>query len=979
MIKKLCIIMMIMTLSSIQLLDVQANPSILSQLPEAIQERLYDRLNNQGDDTITETKLTASDGATYDRFGFDVAIDGSTLVVGAQFDDDRGSDSGSVYVYDLTKATSDAGFERKITASDGAASDYFGRAVAIDGSTVVVGAYADDDNGNASGSVYVYDLTKATSDAGFERKITASDGAAGDFFGYAVAIDGSTVVVGAYLDIINRSASGSVYVYDLTKATSDAGFETKITASDGAAGDYFGFDVAIDGSTLVVGAYGDDDRGSDSGSVYVYDLTKATSDAGFETKITASDGAAYDHFSLDVAIEGSTLVVGSHWNDYNVNVIDSGSVYVYDLTKATSDAGFERKITASDGATGVNFGWKVAIDGSTLVVGAIYDNDNGSYSGSVYLYNGTFGSGTTKTDEEWASEITAMIDALTTPYDINAVEAAREAYNNLTVDQQALVTNYQTLLDAEVEVADQVAAASVDAMIDALTTPYDINAVEASREAYNNLTIDQQALVTNYQALLDAESEVADQVAAASVDAMIDALTSPYDINAVEAAREAYDALTTTQQALVTNTQVLLDAEAEVADQVAAAAVDAMIDALTSPYDRNAVEDAREAYDALTTTQQALVTGLPDLEAAEAGLIDQAIARAVDLLIDTLTVPYDRNAVEDARDAYDALTETQQALVTGLSDLEAAEQALIDIDAAAAVDAMIDALSEPYDRNAVEAAREAYNNLTESQQALVTGLPDLETAEQALADIAAAAEVDAMIDLLISPYVATDVKDAREAYDNLTEDQQALVTGRTQLEIAEAGLNDQLNAQAAAEVDALIQTLSEEATEEDVEAAREAYDALTPEQQALVTELPTLETYERQIEPNFIVGNLLIILIVIAGISAVIYFGFYKKQKEEPKIEQKKAEPKTSNQEHPKDNFVSRAFIEKELIALRERLQQKYDYAEFFIYSDEQLDLLIEHQPKTKAEFIKVKGFGEKKYKNFGKEVIQLFKTYKLK
>ena len=277
------------------------------------------------------------------------------------------------------------------------------------------------------------------------------------------------------------------------------------------------------------------------------------------------------------------------------------------------------------------------------------------------------------------------------------------------------------------------------------------------------------------------------------------------------------------------------------------------------------------------------------------------------------------------------------------------------------------------------AARDAYNNLTESQQALVMNYQTLLTAEKTLADIAAAAEVDAMIDLLISPYVATDVKDAREAYDNLTEDQQALVTGRTQLEIAEAGLNDQLNAQAAAEVDALIQTLSEEATEEDVEAAREAYDALTPEQQALVTELPTLETYERQIEPNFIVGNLLIILIVIAGISAVIYFGFYKKQKEEPKIEQKKAEPKTSNQEHPKDNFVSRAFIEKELIALRERLQQKYDYAEFFIYSDEQLDLLIEHQPKTKAEFIKVKGFGEKKYKNFGKEVIQLFKTYKLK
>jgi len=80
-----------------------------------------------------------------------------------------------------------------------------------------------------------------------------------------------------------------------------------------------------------------------------------------------------------------------------------------------------------------------------------------------------------------------------------------------------------------------------------------------------------------------------------------------------------------------------------------------------------------------------------------------------------------------------------------------------------------------------------------------------------------------------------------------------------------------------------------------------------------------------------------------------------------------------------KENTVSKAFMKKKLHELRETLIKKYDYAEFFIYSDEQLDLLIEHQPKTKAEFIKVKGFGEKKYKNFGKEVIQLFKTYKLK
>ena len=132
-------------------------------------------------------------------------------------------------MYDLTKATSDAGFERKITASDGASSDYFGYSVAIDGSTLVVGAYHDDDNGNNSGSVYVYDLTKATSDAEFERKITASDGDSYDNFGYSVAIDGSTLVVGAGGDEDKGGTSGSGYVYELTKARSEAKFERKIT------------------------------------------------------------------------------------------------------------------------------------------------------------------------------------------------------------------------------------------------------------------------------------------------------------------------------------------------------------------------------------------------------------------------------------------------------------------------------------------------------------------------------------------------------------------------------------------------------------------------------------------------------------------------------------------------------------------------------------------------------------------------------
>jgi cbb3-type cytochrome oxidase subunit 3/alpha-D-ribose 1-methylphosphonate 5-triphosphate synthase subunit PhnH len=877
MLKKI-LILMLMILSSMHLFDIQANTTVLSQLPEAFQQRLYERLNNQDDNAITETKLTASDGVADDYFGYSVALDGTTLVVGAYLDDDNAGNSGSVYVYDLTKTINDEEFERKITASDAASGDYFGRFLAIDGNTLVVSSYFDDDNGSESGSVYVYDLTKNNRETGFERKITASDGAVTDRFGISVAIDGNTLAVGAYYDDDNGMNSGSVYVYDLTKIN-QSGFERKITASDGAEFDFFGWSVALDGTTLVVGAYSDDDNAVNSGSVYVYDLTKTPVDDGFETKITASDGAASDFFGQSVALNGTTLVVGSFEDDDKGT--GSGSVYVYDLTKTPVDDGFERKINASDGANYDLFGLSVALDGTTLVVCAYSDDDKGTNSGSVYVYNGTFGSGTTKTDEEWASEITTMIDALSEPYVRADVEAARTAYDALTPEQQALVTNYQDLLNAEQALTDQDAAAAVDAMIDALTDPYDINAIDAARDAYENLTEAQKALVTGLSDLEAAEERYADLDAASIVDGMIAALSEPYDAVAVYDARQAYDALTETQKGYVTRLPELEAAEQAVADQTAAAAVDALIDALTSPYVRADVEAAREAYDALTETQQALVKGLPDLEAAEAGLVDQALAQAVELLINTLSTPYDSDTVQTARDAYDALTETQQALVTNYQALLDAEQALADIDAAATVDSLIDALTEPYDPEAVQGARTAYDNLTEAQQALVTNYEDLLNAEQALTDINAAAAVDALIDALSEPYDSEVVEGARTAYDALTETQQALVTGLLDLETAEAAVEEQVNKEEAARIDALIQTLTEDSTEEEIEAAREAYDNLTEEQQNLVTQLPTLVTYEQQFASTDSTGLVFFMILFIGVISALIYFVFYKRNKEE--------------------------------------------------------------------------------------------------
>ena len=187
------------------------------------------------DPTIStqQAKLTASDGAGGDWFGFSVAVDRDTAVVGAALDGVGGNASqGSVYVF--TRSSGSWTQQQKLTASDGAASDWFGRSVAMSGDTAVVGAPFDDDNGTDSGSAYVF--TRSSGSWTQQQKLTAPDGAASDRFGISVAVDGDTAVVGAYLDTIGGDREqGSAYVF--TRSGGSWTQQQKLTASDGAAGD----------------------------------------------------------------------------------------------------------------------------------------------------------------------------------------------------------------------------------------------------------------------------------------------------------------------------------------------------------------------------------------------------------------------------------------------------------------------------------------------------------------------------------------------------------------------------------------------------------------------------------------------------------------------------------------------------------------------------------------------------------------------
>ena len=342
-----------------------------------------------GNNWITQAQLSASDGILNDNFGVSVSISGDNIVVGAYFDDDSGYNSGSVYVF--TKPITgwiNATETAKLIPSDGAYTDYFGTSVSISGDNVVVGAYYDDDNGYSSGSAYVFSKPiTGWANTTETAKLLASNGMANDWFGYSVSISGDNVVVGAYGGNNNGTHSGSAYVFTKPLTGWANTTETaKLLASDGAYMDYFGTSVSISGDNVIVGAHQDDDNGTNSGSAYIY--TKPVSgwvNATETAKLLPTDGAIDDNFGYSVNISGDNVVVGAHLNDDNGT--NSGSAYTYVKPNPGWINNTETaKLIPSDGAANEHFGYTVSISGFDIVIGAHQDDDNGTNSGSSYLF-----------------------------------------------------------------------------------------------------------------------------------------------------------------------------------------------------------------------------------------------------------------------------------------------------------------------------------------------------------------------------------------------------------------------------------------------------------------------------------------------------------------------------------------------------------------------------------------------------------------
>lgn len=292
-------------------------------------------------------------------FARSIAVSGDTAVVGTL-------DPGAVYVYRLVGG--EWSQQARLAAPDDAeGSNAFGLSVGLSGNVLVVGAPFDDQAGEDAGAAYVFE--SGPSGWEFVTKLMGSDAGEDQQFGWAVDIDGSTMVVGAPHAGF-PAGLGAAFVFGLDGQLWIE--RARLTASDGDLGDSFGRSVSVDGKRITVGAPSDDDAGLSSGSIYVFDDQRRR---GFvQRKLLAPDAAASSFFGQEIASDGGTIVVSS-------GLFDSGKIYVFEQSRRT---GLAVKQQFESPAGVCWFGTSPAIDGDTFVVGA--PSDFGCSPGAAFVY-----------------------------------------------------------------------------------------------------------------------------------------------------------------------------------------------------------------------------------------------------------------------------------------------------------------------------------------------------------------------------------------------------------------------------------------------------------------------------------------------------------------------------------------------------------------------------------------------------------------
>ncbi|MBF0452859.1 MAG: carboxypeptidase regulatory-like domain-containing protein [Candidatus Magnetomorum sp.] len=330
-----------------------------------------------GQTWVKEQKILPEDGDVNDYFGCSVAISNTDAILGAYGKDDKGSKAGAAYIYQLSSQGWTT--QQKLLADDAVANDYFGYAVDIDGDFAIIGAYGDDDKGSMSGSAYIFKREGKTWTQ--HQKLIDELGERNDLFGFSVAISGNYAIIGAYRDDDKGDSSGTAIIFKYDKNTWVK--QTRLVANDGKSNDYFGYDVAISGEYAAIGSYRSDAKGMNVGSVYIYQYDKGN--WNYHSKIVPNDGSTNDYFGFSLDLQGTRMIIGAYGDDDKGP--SSGSAYLYAFNQSQWE--FQKKYIASEGQSYDYFGYDVSISDRGVIMGAYGHDEKGSMAGAVYIFGQT--------------------------------------------------------------------------------------------------------------------------------------------------------------------------------------------------------------------------------------------------------------------------------------------------------------------------------------------------------------------------------------------------------------------------------------------------------------------------------------------------------------------------------------------------------------------------------------------------------------
>ncbi|MEL6496921.1 MAG: GC-type dockerin domain-anchored protein [Planctomycetota bacterium] len=320
-----------------------------------------------------DVKLPLPAGITGgEQFGHNVAIEGDVAVVGSLFDNARGDESGSAFVYDANTGV----LVSRILGNDTASDDGFSDGIAISNGLIYVGAPENEANGRQSGRTYIF---QSGSNAQIdvldpERIVFVGEDPVGAAFGWSVDAADGFIAVGSPGDVEGANGGGgAVYIYNETTRTRVG----KFFASDAGFADNMGRRVATASGRVLASSPFDDDNGTDAGAVYLFDAA-----TGQEiTKIVPDDVVSRDQFGLAIAADGETIVAGAPFADGDGT--SAGAVYLFDLQSGAQIG----TLRPDDIAPGDQFGRAVAIDGDLIVVASRTADPQGSASGKVYAFD----------------------------------------------------------------------------------------------------------------------------------------------------------------------------------------------------------------------------------------------------------------------------------------------------------------------------------------------------------------------------------------------------------------------------------------------------------------------------------------------------------------------------------------------------------------------------------------------------------------